>query len=104
MSAELRQCNYCQTWRNKPCGDGCYWSPSDPTQAQLATAPASPANTAAATGEREAAIPELRQIVEIDHTSDMEVRLRFTSCRAASSFFQQVKNARWPDHLNGEKP
>jgi hypothetical protein len=27
----------------------------------------------------------------------MEVQLRFTSCRAASSFFHQVKDARWPD-------
>lgn len=26
----LRLCGYCQTWNNKPCGNQCHWSPSDP--------------------------------------------------------------------------
>lgn len=31
MSEELRLCGYCQSWHRSPCGDGCHWSPSDPT-------------------------------------------------------------------------
>ena len=36
MSSELRWCGYCESWHSKPCGEGCHWSPTDPTQDQLA--------------------------------------------------------------------
>lgn len=27
----LRLCGYCKSWNSKPCGEGCCWSPTDPT-------------------------------------------------------------------------
>ena len=30
-TAPLRLCDYCQSWNSKPCGEGCCWSPTDPT-------------------------------------------------------------------------
>lgn len=32
----LRLCEYCQTYRSKPCGEGCAWSPSGRTVNQVA--------------------------------------------------------------------
>lgn len=32
----LRRCGYCNSWGSKPCGEGCHWSPTDPTAAELA--------------------------------------------------------------------
>ena len=31
---EVRMCGYCHSWHSKPCGEGCHWSPSDPTLEQ----------------------------------------------------------------------
>lgn len=28
----LRRCSYCRAWYSRPCGEGCAWSPDDPTQ------------------------------------------------------------------------
>lgn len=30
-TAPLRLCGYCKSWNSKPCGEGCCWSPTDPT-------------------------------------------------------------------------
>lgn len=27
----LRLCGYCHAWKSRPCGEGCQWSPDDPT-------------------------------------------------------------------------
>jgi hypothetical protein len=31
----LRLCGYCKSWNSKPCGEGCCWSPTDPTPEQV---------------------------------------------------------------------
>lgn len=35
--AQLRYCGYCQSWHSKPCGEGCYWTPNNPTFEQMAS-------------------------------------------------------------------
>jgi hypothetical protein len=35
MNAELKWCGYCRSWHSKPCGEGCCWSPTDPTLEQM---------------------------------------------------------------------
>lgn len=31
LAPALRLCGYCKTWHSKPCGEGCYLRPGDPT-------------------------------------------------------------------------
>lgn len=35
MSAVRRLCGECRQWQSRPCGDGCYLLPSDPTEADI---------------------------------------------------------------------
>lgn len=35
MSAARRLCGECRQWQSRPCGDGCYLSMSDPTEADV---------------------------------------------------------------------
>jgi hypothetical protein len=36
--SELKWCGYCKSWHSKPCGEGCCWSPTDPTLDEMLTA------------------------------------------------------------------
>lgn len=38
MNEDLRWCGYCKSWHSSPCGDGCHWSPTDPTLEQVRAA------------------------------------------------------------------
>jgi len=35
VNPDLKWCGYCQSWHSKPCGEGCCWSPTDPTLEQM---------------------------------------------------------------------
>lgn len=35
LAPALRLCGFCNTWHSKPCGEGCYLRPEDPTYADL---------------------------------------------------------------------
>lgn len=45
--AEMTQCDYCHTWRSRPCGEGCCWQPAPVSPVEPTTCPKCRSNTRA---------------------------------------------------------